>query len=741
VRCEDKNFLKGRKMKTTKSKIRCSGILAILVLAMGPVVWSGQATSPGSIVCWGANAYGQAAPPTGNDFVAIAAGEYHSLALKSDGSIVGWGDNRFGQATPPVGSDFEAIVAGHGHSLALKSDGSIVGWGLDTHGQATPPTENDFVAIAGGMHHSLALKSDGSIVGWGYDNAGQATPPTDKDFVAIAARHSHSLALKSDGSIVVWGYNVIGEVPPDNDFVAIAAGYLHGLALKSDGSIVGWGFNGEGQATPPLGNDFVAIAAGENHSLALKSDGSIVGWGSNDRGAATPPLGSDFVAIAGGGYHSLAIKAADKDWIVSGDNMYSEPTCNVGIGTTNPAEKLEVSGNVKISGLGNGLIFSDGTKLESQPVGDGGPDDDWMVSGDNMYSEPTGNVGIGTTGPAEKLEVSGNVKISGSGSGLIFPDGTRQITAAGAGGDGDDAWTVSGDNMYSIPSGNVGIGTTSPADKLHVSGGNIRLDYTSGIDIIQQNGSVSGIDPSRNDLNLRNSATGDIKFLTGTLPNITHPRLLIANDGNVGIGTTSPGEKLDVAGAANLNKDISTGIALRVNGAEALWYNGVYFSWGFGGTANFFADGIGIGVVDPGPHKLYVNGTGYATGGFWASDLRFKKNIKAIDSPVDKINNVRGISFEWKRSEYKDKGFPEGEHYGVIAQEVEQVLPEIVKEGPDGDKAVSYTELVPILTEGIKEQQKQLERQQRQIECLLQRIESLERFVQQQQFAVARQVQ
>jgi len=286
--------------------------------------------SDGSIVGWGHNHDGQATPPAGNDFVAIATGGDHSLALKSDGSIVGWGYNCYGQATPPAGNDFVTIAVGDYHSLALKSDGSIVGWGCNYDGEATPPAGNDFVAIAAGDYHSLALKSDGSIVGWGYNYYGQATPPAGNDFVTIAAGDYHSLALKSDGSIVGWGNNYCVQAPPaGNDFAAVAAGRGHSLALKSDGSIVGWGYNYYGQATPPAGNDFAAVAAGGWHSLALKSDGSIVGWGENYDGQATPPAGNDFAAVAAGGGHSLALKS-DGSIVGWGCNYYGQATPTAG---------------------------------------------------------------------------------------------------------------------------------------------------------------------------------------------------------------------------------------------------------------------------------------------------------------------------------------------------------------------------------------------------------------------------
>jgi len=119
-------------------------------------------TSPGtvgSLVAWGWNGNGECNVPSGNDYVAIAAGYGHSLALKSDGSIVAWGGNYWGVCNVPSGNDYVAIDTFDLHSLALKSDGSIVAWGRNDDGRCNVPSGNDYVAIAAGLIHSLALRN------------------------------------------------------------------------------------------------------------------------------------------------------------------------------------------------------------------------------------------------------------------------------------------------------------------------------------------------------------------------------------------------------------------------------------------------------------------------------------------------------------------------------------------------------------------------------------------------------
>ncbi|MFD0958138.1 RCC1 domain-containing protein [Paenibacillus chungangensis] len=297
----------------------------------------------GSVVAWGSNSKGQLNVPAvaKSGVVSIAAGNHHSLALKADGSVVAWGDNTRGQTTVPAAAEsgVVAIAAGNYHSLALKADGSVIAWGLNYQGQRIVPAEaqSGVVSIAAGQFHSLALKADGSIVAWGSNIRGQTTVPSGaaSGVVSIAAGDTHSLALKADGKVVAWGSNFNGEgnvpVEAESGVVSIAAQSFNSLALKADGSVVGWGANSQGQTTVPAEaqSGVVSIAVGHFHSLALKADGSIVAWGANNSGQTTVPesLSSPVkaIAIAAGRYHSLVLKS-DGSVVAWGDNTYGQRT-------------------------------------------------------------------------------------------------------------------------------------------------------------------------------------------------------------------------------------------------------------------------------------------------------------------------------------------------------------------------------------------------------------------------------
>ena len=105
---------------------------------------------------------------------------------------------------------------------------------------------------------------------------------------------------------------------------------------------------------------------------------------------------------------------------------------------------------------------------------------------------------------------------------------------------------------------------------------------------------------------------------------------------------------------------------------------------------------MGIGTTTPGDYKLYVNGEAYSTVSWSTSDARLKKDLQRIEDALSKVLRLEGLSFLWRTDDYPDRGLPEGRHYGLIAQDVEQVLPEVVKEGGGGEKAVAYSEVIPV---------------------------------------------
>lgn len=122
-----------------------------------------------------------------------------------------------------------------------------------------------------------------------------------------------------------------------------------------------------------------------------------------------------------------------------------------------------------------------------------------------------------------------------------------------------------------------------------------------------------------------------------------------------------------------------------------------------------------------GGYGLFVNGNIWANGTTYASDARFKQNITPITSPLQRLMQLNGVEYEMKGNEFVNNNFQQGRQMGLIAQNVEKVVPEAVNE-QDGYKGVDYARLVPLLIESIKEQHKKIEKLEQQIEILNKRL-------------------
>jgi len=170
--------------------------------------------------------------------VSVAAGNYHSVALKGDGTLVAWGDNNLGQTTAPAGlAGVIGIAAGGAHTVALTSAGTVVAWGYNGSGQATPPSGlTNVVSIVAGAYHTAAVKADGTIIAWGWTGYGQTAVPAGLSSIGgVGAGGAHTLAQKADATVVAWGDNTLGQALVSAGLTGvfrIAAGGEFSLALR-----------------------------------------------------------------------------------------------------------------------------------------------------------------------------------------------------------------------------------------------------------------------------------------------------------------------------------------------------------------------------------------------------------------------------------------------------------------------------------------------------------------------------
>lgn len=229
--------------------------------------------------------------------------------------------------------------------------------------------------------------------------------------------------------------------------------------------------------------------------------------------------------------------------------------------------------------------------------------------------------------------------------------------------------------------GSVGIGTANPGTRLEVQA------PTSGTFNTAFRGR-SNDGAKHIDLNIQNDGNANFG----------------GNFTNFGIGTINPGARLEVQ--APTSGTLNTAFRGRSNNG----LKHIDLNIQNDGKANFGGDfyGFGIGTTDP-QAELEVNGTMMALNFSNLSDLRWKKNIKPLENSLSKLSSLQGVDYEWKKEEYPDMNFNDRTQIGFIAQDVEKIIPEVVTTADNGYKSVSYEKLVPVLTEAIKDQQKQIE--------------------------------
>lgn len=314
---------------------------------------------------------------------------------------------------------------------------------------------------------------------------------------------------------------------------------------------------------------------------------------------------------------------------------------------------------------------------------------------------------------------------------------------------------------------NVGIGIATPISKLHVStnvaADGILIDNTAANGDPTLTYSVNGT--ARITMGIDDS-DGD-KFKIGTTAITTNTRMTIQTDGFIGIGTTAPTHEFHVentragnyvayfenlsptgsslAGVANGTYNALGGIT---NNNTGLGNYGVHLPntgaglamWGVSNSS----DAIGVRGSIPttgswlGYGGYFAGGLGYVNGLYNLSDERTKKNVNTLENALSKVQNLRGVSFQYNEEYAAFHGGDEKTYTGFIAQEVEQIVPEAVAEkyiyssgssnnGPIADmntqehrtvKVVDYVSLVPLLVEAIKEQQNTINSLQERIKQL-----------------------
>jgi len=523
------------------------------------------------------------------------------------------------------------------------------------------------------------------------------------------------------------GANQLGGAGGDNTFVGYNAGRNHLFGLNTfigahagencttgdENTFLGWnsGFNHTtgvhnvylGQASGYLSttahnNTFVGITAGFNNVSGIDNIGLGAGAG--------PTSG----ALNNTGAIGFGAQVTGNDQIIIGNSLQT-----VGIGLSadpiGPSNWLEINTPATSSVPGaSGLRFRDMTSASTASTNPGTGVLSVDGNGDVIYVTPGTSTSSGfgnscLTPAANPLTMNWEANLDNYN--LMFNESTLSTN------------TTESEIGFGYPNGSCANTFSGKFEVFSRNGFHKYAGHFMNFDLTAGSQDAYGLNGTA--LSQNNNAIG----VTGVAKMAINTGYGIGVSGistdsnpafNYGVhGEASQGNRWSIGGEfeATVNPATSTSI---VNA-------GVVGSINTPSGLGAFTSTINIGVYGYNPPSVggndwagyfdgdvNINGTGYITLGVWStSDKRYKQQIKPLEGVMDKISKLNGYTYTYKTEEFPAKGFDSRAHIGLIAQELKEVFPELVKEDAKGYYAVNYEGMIPVLLEAVKSQQKQID--------------------------------